>query len=111
MNTKYVPNLCLVLILTITLLLMLSCEPAFKIKIENQTQETLEVYINGPPPLMIGPGEQGIRETSTAAAPYSVVAKNTHDQVVFSREYSSRQDMQKMGNNTYKVVIPPLQNK
>ena len=71
-----------------------ACEPAFKINVENQTEETLKVYINGPPPLTIRPSEQGIRETSTAAAPYSVVAKNSQDEVVYSREYSSRQDKQ-----------------
>lgn len=111
-HRKSVFTLCLSLIMMISLSSALSClilpgEPLFDLIIENKTTKVLTVYVDDTTPFTIRPGEQVVqRNTPTGVGGYSIVAKNSQGQTVYSRKFSSPVDMQKVDDKTFKVVIP-----
>jgi hypothetical protein len=86
-----------------------ACEPYIHLVIENKTEQTLSVFVDG---VLIGKIEPGNQITEKYPGgsfkyKYSIVAKNEQGEIIFS-EKISQQQMQYVGSGNYKVVIPPL---
>lgn len=97
-------GLSLILILVVVSLGSLSCEPAFNLVIENQTTQTLTIYLNGGSFGTAEPGGQIIIKSSSATGKYSIIAKSAQGETVFSKTFTVEQ-MQTVDSKTYKVVI------
>jgi hypothetical protein len=83
--------------------------PLFDLMIENQTGQTLTVFIDGLRIGEVGPGGQITRKnTPWDIGEYLIEAKNAQGEVIFD-ETLTRSDMQRIDNKRiYKATIPPL---
>jgi len=98
--------------LLVLLVLNLSCEPMAPLRVENQTDETLSIYVKWQDEVYyvgdVAPGEE-IKNDNPRILEFSsfpIEAKDAQGNVVYSRIYTMVEMTEKLH---YKVVIPPLQ--
>jgi hypothetical protein len=106
MNRRRNAVACLILVLILVLVLASStaCEPAFNLVIENQTTQTLTIYLNGGSFGTVKAGEQITIKSDSATGKYSIMAKSAQGETVFSKTFTVEQ-MQIVDSKTYKIVI------
>ena len=102
----------LFLIFGVFLLSVLSCEPGFELKVENNTDKVLTIYVDvsamGKPARQgnIEPGEHiYTRGLWLVEEPYEIIAKNKHGDIVYSREFGY---FELRDDYDFKVVISEL---
>jgi len=76
------------------------CEPMFKIKVENQTDQELTVYINDRFIGQVIPSETIEGETMLTRETITFTAKNNEGEIVFKKIYSTKEIHQ-----NFKVII------
>jgi hypothetical protein len=111
MKHRRVVIVCLSLMLTLMVVSAssIACEFLFDMVIENQTSQTLAIYLDG---RLLGTVVPSANVTATGLPStvnmFLVVAKSAQGETVFSKTLS-RQQMQSIGKTrpVYKVVIPP----
>ena len=101
----------LLLLLTLSFAL-LSCEPVAPLRIENQSDQTLYIYVrwHGQTYYVgdVAPGAE-IKNNNRQILQFSsfpIEATNAQGNVVYSKTYTTLELMEKLD---WKVVIPPLQ--
>ncbi len=104
--------LSLMLMLTVTLGASFGCiyrgSPLVNLTIENQTEQTLAVILNGGLVGEVRPGNVVLRNNlDIGMSRYEIEAKNAQGEIVFSRSYVF-EDFQKVDDGVYKVVISQL---
>ena len=99
----------LLLIFSVLLLCMASCEPGFDLKVENGTDQVLTIYVDvssmGKPARQgnIEPGQHiYTRGLWLAEEPYEITAKNKHGDIVYSRQFGY---FELRDDHDFKVVI------
>jgi hypothetical protein len=90
----------------------IACEFLFDMVIENQTSQTLTIYLDGRQLGTVVPsGNITATGLPSSVNMFLVVAKSAQGETVFSKTLS-RQQMQSIGRTkpVYKVVIPPQES-
>jgi hypothetical protein len=107
---KYLVLLGVTLIIMLTLLAVISCEPVHKIKIENGSEQVLVIYYDvGRTGYLVSLGN--VEPNEHIFTPnfwlndgyYQINAENEHGEVIFSREY----DWWELRDMDWTVVITP----
>ncbi len=98
-------SLMVCLCLALIFISCVACNGYRDLVIENQTTKVLTIYSDETALGNVGPGAQIIqRRIPSNSTPWLIVAKNLQGETVFSRSFKYN-DMQYIGNGTYKVVI------
>lgn len=77
------------------------------LSIENQTNQVLTIILDEMIVGRVQPGAVINNDFDIGFSEYLIEAKNAQGEIVFSQSYVFK-DFQKIGDGTYKVVIPPL---
>ena len=94
--------------LAITLPLVLSCDPAIPLKIENRTDMVLTIYVQSVNDGDVKPNNTiKIKDVPSTLSYFLIEAKNSKGETVYSRNISTTE----LHDADWKVVILPLQNK
>jgi hypothetical protein len=98
----------LILIILAILISSSACGGIFSLIIENQTAQSLTIYVETKNYGTVEPGRQIIvKENPEDVSRFSIVAKNVQGDTIFSKVLT-REQMQKIDVRVYKVIIPPL---
>jgi hypothetical protein len=104
MQTKNYEKVLMVISLVILLVLLLpACEPIAPIKVQNNTDQNLTIFINGINIGDVAPGGEIRNRKELIVDRYKIEAKNSQGQTLYKQE-RTYEDMKKMD---WKVVIPP----
>ncbi len=107
---KYERNKALLLLSFIAvaalLLTAIACEPAAPIKIKNDTDQILTIFIYDQRIGDVKPGEEIINKVVTIVhSDYLIEAKDVQGNIVYSKEFSYKE----LEKTDWKLVIPPLE--
>ncbi len=106
MKWVYITLIMILLILTVSMLM--ACEPGIDIRIHNQTDETLQIFIDGE--VFIGdaiPGGEVVWGVARIFPHYTITAKDIDGEIVYTADFT-RDDLK--GKKTYDVYFPPLED-
>ena len=112
MKHRRVVIVCLSLMLTLMVVSAssIACEFLFDMVIENQTSQTLTIYVDD---VLVGTvaasGNITARGIPGAQNSFLVIAKSAQGETVFSKTLSRQQMQHVARTNVYKVAIPPQQ--
>ena len=85
---------------------IVACEPLITIRIHNQTDEILEIFIDGEVSIgMALPGDEVVWNTSGIFPDYTITAKDLDGNTAYILTWT-RADMK--GKDKYDVYLPPL---
>lgn len=113
MNHSIISRIGFLLILLSILAVSNACwgQPLFDLIINNNTNQTLQVSVNGYKLGNVKPGEQITREnTPRDIGEYRIEARNTQGKIVFSQTFTWENLQEIERGKVYKAVIPPLQS-
>jgi hypothetical protein len=104
-NEKYHKFLLAVnlFLLYVTLFSISACEYIAPIKVQNNTEETLSIFIDGVRIGDVAPGEEIKNKTIWIEARWIIEAKNTHGQIIHKEEIT----YENMKKKDWKVIISP----
>ena len=98
--------LFLTLVFLIGALLLVGCDPAIPLKIENRTDMALTIYTEGVYDGQVEPNNSiKIKNLAGTKSYYLIEAKNSEGEVVYSRKLS----ITELHDADWKVVITPMQ--
>ncbi len=100
-------GLLLIFLVAISSVFM-ACEPLIDIRIHNQTDETLQIFIDSE--VFIGnalPGGEVVWEIERIQPTYNITAKDMDGNALFTANFT-RDDLK--GKKTYDVYFPPLED-
>ena len=96
--------------LVVILAASVACERFFNLVIENQATQDLTIYLDKEQIGNVASGKTITKsEIPGASIEYLVVAKNVQGEIIFSKTLT-RSEMQYLGKDTFKIVIPPLKD-
>jgi hypothetical protein len=105
--TRFFLKIGIIDILLAISLLATGCEPFIDVIIENQTHQTLIIFVNDKDVGPIGSGNQTTLKDQAPTIIFRIIAKDMQGNTIFSEKLTPM-DMQHLGRNTnerYKVTI------
>ena len=87
----------------VLLVIVVACDPAYDLKIENQTDMVLTVYFQENRQGNVEPHQTFTVRAGGVASRFLIEAKNTKGEPVFSKEFGFNE----LNDADWKVVIPP----
>ena len=114
MQRSIIKWLGLILVLVTVLVSSSACEPYAPLRVQNQTDQTLSIYVVWLDKSYyvgdVAPGEEIQNENRNILqfSSFPIEAKDAQGNVVYSKTYTGLELRQKLH---WTIVIPPLQNK
>lgn len=91
----------------ILLLVVISCEPALTIKVDNHTDQRLIIYLDGHSIFNVEPTDTGQHRIQASSGYYIIEAKNFEGKIFYSKRYT----WDELRDANYKILISISQNK